>query len=51
MWLKLRQVANEGLYGFGIWNITRPWPQGFFLINQTYVVLRTPLPSTPSLLS
>ena len=49
MWLKLRQVANEGLYGFGIWNITRPWPQGFFLINQTYVVLRTPLPSTPSL--
>lgn len=49
MSLKLRQVANEGLYGFGIWNINRPWPQGFFLLNQTYVILRVPLPSTPSL--
>ena len=35
---KLRLVSEYGLYGAGYWNLMRPYPQGWVLLNALYEV-------------
>ena len=35
---KLRLVAEYGLYGAGYWNLMRPYPQGWTVLNALYAV-------------
>ena len=45
MSLKIHQTKLFSLAGAGIWNITRPWLQGFALLNQQLALLKTPIPT------
>ena len=35
---KLRLIGEYGLYGAGYWNLMRPYPQGWAVLNALYVV-------------
>ncbi len=36
MTAKLRLIEEYGLYGAGYWNLMRPWPQGWAVLNALY---------------
>ena len=40
MAVKLRLIKEYGLYGAGYWNLMRPYPQGWTLLNAIYDIRR-----------